>query len=99
MGLLSNHKNWLFVSFTQGSFGHMITRHLATSPDIRWYDHPKNGSVPWEWNHFTADQSYSVSSSHFLRYFNSGDYSFDHSKCVPAFGWFLHGQEPDASVS
>ena len=95
MGLLSNHKNWLFVSFTQGSFGHMISRHLATSPDVKWYDHPKNGRVPWEWNHFTADQSYSVSSSHFLRYFDTGTNYLDHSNIVPAFGWFLNGTDPD----
>lgn len=90
---LSDHNNWLFVSFTQGSFGHMIARHLATSPNVQWYDHPKNGKVPWEWNHFTADQSYSVSSSHFLRYFDTGTHNFEHSKSVPAFGWFLQGKE------
>ena len=95
MGLLSTHSNWLFVSFTQGAFGHMIARHLATSPDVKWYDHPKNGKDPWEWNHFTADQSYSVSSSHFLRYFNTGSNNFDHSQIVPAFGWFLQGQDVD----
>lgn len=98
MGLLSNHKNWLFVSFTQGSFGHMISRILATSPDVKWYDHPKNGTVPWEWNHFTADQSYSVSSSHFLRYFNTGDQTFNHENIVPAFGWFLNGTNADPSL-
>jgi hypothetical protein len=76
----------------------MIARHLATSPEIKWYDHPKNGKVPWEWNHFTADQSYSVSSSHFLRYFDSGDHQFDHSKIVPAFGWFLQGQDVNSSL-
>lgn len=98
MGFLSDHKNWLFISFTQGSFGHMISRLLATSPDVKWYDHPKNGTVPWEWNHFTADQSYSVSSSHFLRYFDTGDLTFDHSKIVPAFGWFLNGTPQDPSL-
>lgn len=98
MRLLSEHNNWIFVSFTQGAFGHMISRHLATSPDVQWYDHPKNGKVPWEWNHFTADQSYSVSSSHFLRYFNTGENILDHSKIVPAFGWFLQGTDADPSL-
>ena len=74
--MLSNHPNWLFVTFTKGAFGHQLGRVLMTSPDVHYYDHPVNGPHPWSWNHFPADTGWHIAPAHFLRAFSDKNKSF-----------------------
>ena len=76
--VLSNHRNWIFISFVKGSFGNLLGRTLMTGPDTTWYDHPVNGRTPWEWNHFQTEVGWGVSPSHFAKFFKTGDtFDFD----------------------
>jgi len=89
--VLSNHPNWIFVSYVGGSFGHLLSRSLMTSPDSVWYDHPLNGDHPWEWNHFppASNMSWGVAPAHFVMFFKTSKSAvcrFDNFNLLPYFG-------------
>ena len=87
--VLSNHPNWVFVSFVRGSFGHVLSRCLMTSTDAKWYDHPANGKHPWHWNHFPVELGIGVSPGHFLKFFKLADSNALRARIeVPSFGVF-----------
>ena len=71
--ILSSHANWIFLCFIRGSYGHVLSRCLLTSPDTLWYDHPANGGAPWRWNHFPIELGIGVSPGHYLKFYKKGD--------------------------
>lgn len=69
--ILSNHPNWVFISFVNGAFGHQLSRVLMTSKDAVWYDNPINGTVPWEWNHLPSFTGFGCSPNHLIKQFKN----------------------------
>lgn len=87
--MIKEHKNWLFLTFAPGAFGHQLARCLMTSPNVHWYDHPSNGENPWTWNHFPVESGLNVSPNHFVRAFDVGHpYLWMDPKLVPSVGFY-----------
>lgn len=42
-----NHKNWVFVSYEPGGYGHRLARKLCCLPNFYWYSSLGNGKSPW----------------------------------------------------
>jgi len=69
---LNNSDNWIFINYVGGARGYFLSRCLATCPEVSWYDHPKNGANPWDWNKFSVEESHAHSPAHFMCKWNTG---------------------------
>jgi hypothetical protein len=67
--MISNSDKFIFISFVTGSGGHFIGRCFSSATNAVWWDHPKNGANPWDWNKFTTNEGLAVSNAHFARLF------------------------------
>lgn len=67
--MISQSDRFVFISFVPGSGGHFIGRCFSTADNAVWWDHPKNGANPWDWNRFTTNEGLAGSNAHFARVF------------------------------
>jgi len=70
--VLNDSANWIFINYVGGARGYFLARCLATCSEVAWYDHPKNGANPWDWNKFSVEESHAHSPAHFMCKWNTG---------------------------
>lgn len=74
--VLNTSENIIFINYVGGARGYYLARCLSTCPEISWYDHPKNGANPWDWNKFSVEESHAHSPAHFMCKWNTGQHTW-----------------------